>query len=345
MVHMTPGDLPGLPVEQLAQFLLECAKDDPALLSRSSAQPVAGHAQPVIGREPGIRLPPVRPPEVPPFPLRLSTPRSDPEMEELVSIAVACARRAEDALEHARQVSATARRRMSVVAMVTGFSVVAAAAVVWFDRNGAMADPRLAEVTSAMHGVSDLTRQTFTQLTAVRSDVAALRDSPPGGQAPIAAVADAVDPAARVTTTDASGKRSVRPAPAATPAGTATVASPQVAPNEVRAPEAAAPATEPQQAGSSDQSRPAQYATPVGAPAVVSTDPVAPTDSPVASPIEVDPAHSPASPRYHVARQRGYHEARGYRPAPRPRYYIPSPPVVLAQVVADMRRNIHAIFH
>src|ERR1700712_2446175 len=95
MVHMTPGDLPNLPVEQLAQFLLGCAREDPSLLARSAAPPAPSRA---------LRTRSSHMPMMPPPP-RLNVPTSAlaPELEELVTIALSCARRAEDALAHARE--------------------------------------------------------------------------------------------------------------------------------------------------------------------------------------------------------------------------------------------------
>jgi hypothetical protein len=66
--------------------------------------------------------------------LRRTDARDDPELEELVSIAVACARRAEDAVQQAREIHWMARRRMSIVAAVTGAGVLAASAVGIIDR-------------------------------------------------------------------------------------------------------------------------------------------------------------------------------------------------------------------
>jgi hypothetical protein len=66
--------------------------------------------------------------------LRRTDARDDPELEELVSIAVACARRAEDAVQQAREIHWMARRRMSIVAAVTGAGVLAASAIGIIDR-------------------------------------------------------------------------------------------------------------------------------------------------------------------------------------------------------------------
>ncbi len=82
--------------------------------------------------------------------LRRSDGRDDPELEELVSIAVACARRAEDALQQAREISWMARRRMSVVAAVTGAGVLAASGVGILDRYHAIGEHHLPTIASAV---------------------------------------------------------------------------------------------------------------------------------------------------------------------------------------------------
>ena len=188
MVHMTPGDLPGLPVERLAQFLLGCAREDPTLLARSGTNEIGrpesrarapGTREPGA-REPGARMPSLRasrnePPRSMPLLLREPGARSDPELEELVSIAVACARRAEDASRHARDVSLSARRRMTVVAAVTGAGVLAATISVVLDHNNGAATSRLADVASAVNGMNELQRRTVAQIAGVVSDITALR--------------------------------------------------------------------------------------------------------------------------------------------------------------------------
>jgi hypothetical protein len=101
-----------------------------------------------------MRRPPVRAPRPAALPLNMPAARSDPELEELVSIAVACARRAEDALRHAREISAATNRRASMAAAIAGCGVIAASSVIWFDRHGGISDP-LTPVASALHAVID----------------------------------------------------------------------------------------------------------------------------------------------------------------------------------------------
>jgi hypothetical protein len=89
--------------------------------------------------------------------LRRPDARDDPELEELVSIAVACARRAEDAVQQAREISWMARRRMSVVGVV-GAGVLAASAVGVLDRyhaTGELAQPGTASAFLAAPVTAD----------------------------------------------------------------------------------------------------------------------------------------------------------------------------------------------
>ena len=370
MVHMTPSDFPGLPVEQLAPFRLECAREDPGLLARSSDGRIIGRRAGIerdvgssrgaaigpstaMGRSGGIQLPPAKPVEAPPLPLRLPASRSDPELEELVSIAVACARRAEDALQHAHEVTTAARRRMSMLAIVTGFGAIAASAAIALKTDGAILYPRpvphLTDVSEAMHDASDVRRQTIAQLAEARSDVASLRDtatqSPTGSETKVVVAA-----AMRV--------------PHAGPAAAIPATAGNEAPNELAA---RPPATDPrvEQAAAPDAPRPDPAAglpdpargkpsfsrPPPGAVQAASVQPgeaVTPATQAgpfaAAPPAGVTPVNPPAYAR-HPPRPRVSNETRVYRPVRYPRYYIPSPPVMFAQVVADVRRNLYAIFH
>jgi hypothetical protein len=105
------------PVEAIARLLAACGNEDPTLLRRSRVPPAAAALERIH-----MRLPP---------PLRSSSPSeahtgdcSDQRgyLEELVSIAVASARRAEDAARQVRAASAAAPRRMFAV---TTFGAIA----------------------------------------------------------------------------------------------------------------------------------------------------------------------------------------------------------------------------
>jgi hypothetical protein len=106
MVYRRSETALGLPVEQVAQMLVEAGQRDPTLLGRSQVKS-AGR----LGE---------RPPE--PLPLLsvqhhfASAP--DPYMEQLVSIAIASARRAEDASEQASQTGRIAMRTAKVVTVL-----------------------------------------------------------------------------------------------------------------------------------------------------------------------------------------------------------------------------------
>jgi len=356
MVQQTPGEMPELPVEQLARFLLRCAQEDPALLARSNIGPPLGQRAtprtvPVAFREGPSRLPAAR----------LGgdrQARENPEMEELVSIAVACARRAEDALQHARDVSNSARRRMSMVAVVTGCGVLAAAAAIVLDRHHVSIDPAFTEVAAAVRGVTDLQRKTVDQLDAVRSDVAALRDG------------DVADVPAGASSATSNVTRSADVPAAAPPASSVTPAVASTSPTPTVTQAAVVPAPQPPGDTPADTPvargpdplppllPPALAAAQPAAPVVAATDPgqadepnVSPDDAATTDLALIDPppappedAH-PALPGPPARAVRHVYRARYYRPVRPATYYRPSPPMLLAQVVANVRRNIYSIFH
>jgi hypothetical protein len=159
-----------------------------------------------------------------------------------------------------------------------------------------------------------------------------------------------------------------------TPPPPATLA--QVPSSQIRPPERVIPAAEPVETGSSGQQPPPAVSAPVAPARIRPPDPEMPPVAPsqTRSPVQVaspdplptplqapppEPVFSPPQPEpsgpvrlatyagHHPAHPRGYHEARGYRPVRRDRYYVPyySPPAILTHVVADVRRNFYAIFH
>ncbi len=348
MVDMAPDDSPKLPVERLAQFLLGCAREDPTLLARSNIDPIRRRGTgPRVPLSTRIRL------EKPaPLPLMMAAARKDPELEELVSIAVACARRAEDALQHARDVSAIAYRRMSMIAVVTGTGIMIAAAAVVLGRPVTPVEPRLTESAGVAQGV---TGPMAPQLVAMRSDVVAPRD----------------------TATSPDTRAAAAPARTATPAGmeqpdkppAAELAMPPREPMPRTAPvtEAAvvtaagiAPTSAAEQAPVSDSpvsplppdappqpDRDASSGTLHQAEAPAGqTSPYVPGTEPMQTAASEDRARPvpPVRPADHSYRRRTYREAHYYPPYRRATY-VRSPPMILGQVVADVRRNLYAIFH
>ena len=277
MVHMTPDEPPEESVENLARFLLQCAKEDPILIARSSLEPIANHG--ITSRPRPIKLP-----EAVAFPLPQPS-QSDSNLEELVSIAVACANRAEDALRHAREVSWMARRKVSQIAAFAGVGVIVLVASVVLNRGiGGNVEP-VVDNTSALHDVAAPSHPAVTQLADVRTDMTA-----PG-----------VIPLAGRSAQSVSPERSVSSAPPAMVTASATP--------DPRLDASLAP------------------------PAVDDARPAAQTRS-----------AANARRRYHPQRTRAYYAYRPY-PGPFQQVTLVSPPVVIGQVVAGVRRGLNEIFH
>ena len=365
------------------------------------------------------RVPLGSPVEAAPLQLRTPGTRTDPELEELVSIAVACARRAEDALAHAREVSWTARRRMSAVAALSGAGVLVAIGAIVLDRHHAIADARFVRVASAEDGVTGAMRQPADQLAKPHSGMVAAPDSASSGQptptlvthvAARGTVADqspGPDPVSVASTEPPVAIASVPARPPATvsaraanpPARDLALASTpalatavppaadraplpatvsarhadpipvgraldlaQASPSASEGPVSAAPASPVSAAVSAPVSDPLaleqeRTSTPVSSgtapPAGSSGSVVAgsasgePPNPPSIQPEEARPPEqvaraSTVRPRY-VPPRRVYHEARVYRP--RYRRVGVNPPLILTQVVADVRRGLYEIFH
>ncbi len=113
MVYRGSEEALGLPVGQMAHLLMQAATDDPTLLNRPS--PISAGK---LAAEPSTTR---RRRQLAPFDNHLPA-DADPYMEQLVSIAVASARRAEDASVQASRTGSIARRTSMLVAFfgVTG---------------------------------------------------------------------------------------------------------------------------------------------------------------------------------------------------------------------------------
>lgn len=311
-----------------------------------------------------IRLPAGKPEDAVPIQLRMRA-AGDPELEELVSIAVACARRAEDALQHAREVSWMARRRMSAIAAVTSFGVLAASVgigVEWYYRSP---DAGIRAIASAMSGVSDLQRQTNAQLAEVRSDMAALHDSgspeqrPTPVQQPVPVVTQGGSAAAAHDPLTRTAELAARQTPGSAAAGTRAVAvAPPVGPavpEPTRMAEGPAPEPAPVVTRVAAATQVASAAPAMRSAADVAGGPKSSSaaDAP-ASPIEQDQAPPDDQP-LPTANAETNPPARAVTPHPVRHYYRPpvrrviyyriDPPYVVAQVVANVRRNLYEIFH
>lgn len=350
MVHMTPGDPPKLPVEQLAQFLLGCAREDPTLLARSNLGPSPGQFE-------RARLPPrLATEKVVPIQLQPAGSKTEQDVEQLVSIAVACARRAEDALQHARDVSLSARRRMSMVAAITATGILAASAALVLDRFGGVADAKVANAAGVVGNAPE--RRVSLEAVGTGSDpLAAQQIAPP----PRAVGSEDTRAVARQTELKASPVSSPPAAVASelpTPRDTVTLIRPQALPRPAPLPPAIeVTAAEPETIqtatvgppitpaaieNSETPTRPA--ATLASTPAQVVERPAPPVQSVGSPSIQSRPnqAQQVAVPRHVTPTHPLYHEARYYRRRFAP---PPTPPVVFAQFVAGVRRGIFSIFH
>lgn len=243
--------------------------------------------------------------------LRRSDAREDPELEELVSIAVACARRAEDAVQQAREISWMARRRMTLVAAVTGASVLAASAVAVIDRYRAFGEQGLPGTASAL----------------VAAPFPTAESSPPGSSArPEPASGPAVAAGPEQAQVAATVHAAVGPAE---PAGAARSPASVISPPSVVADSrpAAAPAS----------SVPGP-AVPPTASTTETPEPTQPAETQMASASLDAPPLSPPPPASHPVRH-------VHRVARRVIYYPSGPGLLLAQVVYGVRRNLYEIFH
>jgi hypothetical protein len=116
MVQMNQEDAFRLPTERIAQLLMECAKLDPTLVGRPQAV-AAGIPDDPGPMNPGARLPSyLQADPVPGIGVRL---------DDLISVAMASAEQAVDALRQAREARRSARRSMvGSMAVCAGISVL-----------------------------------------------------------------------------------------------------------------------------------------------------------------------------------------------------------------------------
>jgi hypothetical protein len=114
----TPGEPPQADIGMLAQFMLDAAREDASLVTRAHGggrdAPVYRHAIPASREEPHLSLALETRPDL----------AARQQLEDLVSIAVASAQQADNALRQARQASTRARRG------IWGFTCISALLVV-----------------------------------------------------------------------------------------------------------------------------------------------------------------------------------------------------------------------
>lgn len=119
MAESSQDEFSQFPVESIARFLSVCAGEDPTLVRRSRVPPAVAALDRI-----NMRLPPPLRSSGPPPPPAGDTCDESAYLEELVSIAVASARQAEDAARQVRAAGAAARRRMFAISAFGAIGIV-----------------------------------------------------------------------------------------------------------------------------------------------------------------------------------------------------------------------------
>lgn len=160
-------DTPTSPdARMLAALMLDCAREDLSLLTRSRG-----------GRNGRLmRHDPQGAPGEPNAPLVLETKSelaAQQHLEDLVSIAVTSAQQADEAVQRACQASATTRRSIWALAGISVLGVILGIVGFASGQLSAGEDGRLIAMAKDVQNLSNQQRQTHAELTVVRSEVAA----------------------------------------------------------------------------------------------------------------------------------------------------------------------------
>ena len=210
MIRAKPDDFVRLPADALAQIMLQCASDDPTLVkrSRSPAKSVQVHTKlpPAAQHESGS-----------PLTLLSNSDRATKQyLEDLVSIAVASAERADDVLNQANATRRKANRAVWAFASVAAVGVVVGSVGIVSSRSGNATDGKLTEIASEVRSLGAQQELTNHQLAVVRSDVADEHEA-------AAAIQEAATPARPDTATS---KAETEPQVAAVPQSQPNVTAP-----------------------------------------------------------------------------------------------------------------------
>ncbi len=178
MVEMTPGGHFQHSADELARLLTDAALTDPRLLqhprmfrahelyAQSTGLRTVGHDR--------LRSTPI---QSAPLPSRSDT---DEYLEQLVSIAVASAQRAEDALQSAGKSDRINRRTITAGAAIGVLGVLVGIIGIADKRLIDRADVRLTQITSEVRTLADAQQQTSGQLTQLRAQPVDLGGAPRG---------------------------------------------------------------------------------------------------------------------------------------------------------------------
>jgi hypothetical protein len=155
---MMPEDFSRLPVERMAQRLLQNARADPGLIGRGGTVATVGETRPKA-------LPDTDLARFSPMSL-LSDPTFDVRqyLEDLVSIAVTSAQQAEEVSLKAQEASRKARRTMAFVATLGTIGLLVGVAGFAAERT---AVTRLAQVSSEVRQLQDMQRSTEGELAVI----------------------------------------------------------------------------------------------------------------------------------------------------------------------------------
>jgi hypothetical protein len=189
MIRATPDEFVRLPADALAQIMLQCASDDPNLVRRSrspaTSVPVQTKLPSAAQHESGS-----------PLTLLASSDRATKQyLEDLVSIAVASAERADDVLNQANATRRKANRAVWAFASVAAVGVVVGTVgIVSSSRSGNATDGKLTEIASEVRSLGAQQEQNNHQLAVVQSDVSVEHEA-------AAAIQEAATPARPDTAT------------------------------------------------------------------------------------------------------------------------------------------------
>jgi hypothetical protein len=309
MTDIPPVGSPMFPVDRTARLMLVCARQDPALLARSSNQ------QPDDDQETVWDVPSLfhwRP--------NLSHPdegfSGELYLEELVSIASEAAERAGDASRQAADATDALRHSRLAFAVLGAFGMAiglaAAAGSIW---NGEQRQARVARDLTAVQTLQDRADQQLVALVTAQN-----HPVPPVQTA--AAAPQAADAAPQ--TADAAPQTADVAPPTATVAPQTADSAPQPA---AVAPQTAAIATQP----AAIEPLPRLHAITVATRQEWSASPVDVPRSEVQAPVWTQPPPAWAHKRHRPVR-------RVYR------YYPPGPPVILVRVVQNIQRDVGSLF-
>jgi hypothetical protein len=182
MVEMTPGGSIQHSADELARLLTDAALTDPRLLqhprmfrarelcAQSTGLRSVGHDRPRSTKIQSGLLP--------------SRPDTDEYLEQLVSIAVASAQRAEDALQSAGKSYRINRRTSTAAAGIGALGVLVGIIGIADKRLIDRADVRLTQITTEVRTLADVQQQTSGQLTQLRTQPFDVGSAPRGSSSP-----------------------------------------------------------------------------------------------------------------------------------------------------------------